>query len=145
MSDRQIVQAGVEVGYIMTVFSDRSGQQRTRREFGPPNPNFLPVCGQEFGIEQATRHNRVMREAELVDRVASSTGLTPAEAARVVDDVVAWYNEPVDEYVRRRHAHHRLYGKRNAEIFALIADELSRRLVAAPSLSERQLRRIIYG
>jgi len=47
--------------------------------------------------------------------------------------------------VRHRHAHHQLSGKRNSEIFALIADELADRLVAAPSLSERQLRRIIYG
>ena len=86
-----------------------------------------------------------MRDRDLVDRVADSTGLTPAEAARVVEDVLAWYREPVEEYVRRRHAYHRLYGKRNPEIFALIADELADRLVAAPSLSQRQLRRIIYG
>jgi hypothetical protein len=86
-----------------------------------------------------------VRDRELVDRVAGSTGLTPAEAARVVEDVLAWYREPVEEYVRRRHAHHRLYGKRNPEIFALIADELTDRLVAAPPLSQRQLRRIIYG
>ena len=87
----------------------------------------------------------MVRDTELVDRVASSTGLTPAEAARVVDDVVAWYSEPVGDYVKRRHAHYRLYGKRNAEIFALIAEELSGRLAPAPSLSERKLRRIIYG
>jgi len=47
--------------------------------------------------------------------------------------------------VRRRHAYHRLFGRRNPEIFALIADELAGRLVAAPSLTQRQLRRIIYG
>lgn len=86
-----------------------------------------------------------MRDRDLVDRVAGSTGLTPAEAARVVEDVLAWYREPVGEYVRRRHAYHRLYGKRNSEIFALIADELADRLVAAPPLSQRQLRRIIYS
>ena len=86
-----------------------------------------------------------MRDRDLVDRVAGSTGLTPAEAARVISDVLAWYHEPVEDYVRRRHAHHRLYGKRNPEIFALIADELAGRLVAAPSLTERQLRRIVYG
>lgn len=86
-----------------------------------------------------------MRDRDLVDRVADSTGLTPAEAARVVEDVLAWYREPVEEYVRRRHAYHQLYGKRNPEIFALIAGELAERLVAAPSLSQRQLRRIIYG
>ena len=86
-----------------------------------------------------------MRDQDLVDRVAGSTGLTPAEAARVVEDVLAWYREPVEEYVRRRHAYHRLYGKRNPVIFELIADELADRLVAAPPLSQRQLRRIIYG
>jgi exonuclease VII large subunit len=91
------------------------------------------------------RQDWPVRDRDLVDRVADSTGLTPAEAARVVEDVLAWYREPVEEYVRRRHAYHRLYGKRNPEIFALIADELADRLVAAPSLSQRQLRRIIYG
>ncbi len=91
------------------------------------------------------RQDWPVRDRELVDRVAGSTGLTPAEAARVVEDVLAWYREPVEDYVRRRHAHHRLYGKRNPEIFELIADELADRLVAAPPLSQRQLRRIIYG
>jgi hypothetical protein len=91
------------------------------------------------------RQNDTVSETELIDRVASSTGLTAAEAARVVDDVVAWYQEPVEGYVRRRHAQHRLHGKRNPEIFALIERELAGRLVAAPSLSQRQLRRIIYG
>ncbi len=47
--------------------------------------------------------------------------------------------------MRRRHAHHQLYGRRNPEIFALIARELADRVVAAPALSERQLRRIVYG
>jgi len=86
-----------------------------------------------------------VRDRDLVDRLAGSTGLTPAEAARVVEDVLAWYREPVEEYVRRRHAYYRLYGKRNPEIFALIADELADRLVAAPPLSQRQLRRIVYS
>ena len=85
-----------------------------------------------------------MHERDLIDRVASSTGLSSGEAARVVEDVLAWYREPVEDYVRRRHAHYQLYGKRNAEIFKLIAAELNTRLVAAPALSERQLRRIIY-
>jgi hypothetical protein len=90
-------------------------------------------------------HHEAVHERDLIERIASSTGLTPGEAARVVEDVLAWYREPVEDYVRRRHAHHQLYGKRNPEIFTLIAGELATRLVAAPPLSERQLRRIIYG
>lgn len=81
----------------------------------------------------------------LVDRIATSTGLTSAEAARVVQDVLAFHAEPVEDYVRRRHAHLKTYGAKNAEIFARIATELADRVVAAPPLTERQLRRIVYG
>jgi hypothetical protein len=84
-------------------------------------------------------------DAELISRVSASTGLSSGEAARVVSDVIGWYQEPVEVYVKRRHAHLRMYGKRNNEIFALIAAELAGRLVAAPDLTERQLRRIVYG
>jgi len=84
-------------------------------------------------------------DAELISRVSASTGLSPGEAARVVADVIGWYQEPVEIYVRRRHEHLQMYGKRNNEIFAVIAAELAERLVAAPDLSERQLRRIVYG
>lgn len=80
-----------------------------------------------------------------MQRIALSTGLPESEAARVVDDVLAWYAEPVEEYVRRRHAHLQLYGTRNPEAFRIIASELRERPVKAPELSERQLRRIIYG
>ncbi len=58
--------------------------------------------------------------------------------------MLSFYAEPVEEYVRRRHAELKTYGAKNAEIFARIAAELEDRVVAAPPLSERQLRRIIY-
>jgi len=109
------------------------------------NPVFCPNSGSNLALGSLGRHDEAVHERDLIDRVASSTGLTPGEAARVVEDVLAWYREPVQDFVRRRHAHYQLYGKRNPEIFALIADELARRLVAAPSLTERQLRRIVYG
>ena len=81
----------------------------------------------------------------LIERIATSTGLSRAEAARVVEDVVAFHAEPVEDYVRRRHAQLKTYGARNAEIFARLAEELRGRVVAAPELTERQLRRIVYG
>ncbi len=84
-------------------------------------------------------------DPDLVARIAASTGLAPSEAARVVEDVVAYHAEPVEDLVRRRHAHLKTYGCKNPEIFARIADELAGRVVAAPALSERQLRRIVYG
>ena len=81
----------------------------------------------------------------LLAHVVATTGLTPAEAARVIEDVVTVHAEPVEDLVRRRHAHLRTSGARNDEIFARLAEELQTRVVAAPRLSERQLRRIVYG
>ena len=81
----------------------------------------------------------------LLAHVVATTGLTPAEAVRVIEDVVAFHAEPVEDLVRRRHAHLKTYGARNDEIFARLAEELQTRVVAAPRLTERQLRRIVYG
>lgn len=82
---------------------------------------------------------------DLISHVVATTGLSATEAVRVIEDVVAFHAEPVEDVVRRRHAHLKTYGARNAEIFERIADELEQRVVAAPRLSERQLRRIVYG
>ena len=84
-------------------------------------------------------------EAELVDHVVAGTGLSPGEARRLIEDVVAFHAEPVEDYVRRRHRELKTYGAKNPEIYARIGAELRDRVVAAPGLSERQLRRIIYG
>ena len=81
----------------------------------------------------------------LVEHLVATTALSPAEAERVVQDVLAFHAEPVADYVRRRHAQLRTYGARNDEIFARLAAELDGRVVAAPPLSERQLRRLVYG
>ncbi len=86
-----------------------------------------------------------MSEADLVSRVSLSTGLSPAEASRVIADVIAYFSEPTEDFVRRRHATLRAYGMKNPEIFTQLIDELAERVVAAPPLTERQLRRIIYG
>lgn len=89
--------------------------------------------------------NETCIDQNLVDRVVASTGLSAAEAARVIQDVVAFHAEPVESYVRRRHAELKTYGAKNDEIFTRLAEELADRVVAAPALSERQLRRLVYG
>jgi hypothetical protein len=82
---------------------------------------------------------------DLVAQVSRTTGLTPDDARRVVADVLAYFTETAEDYVRRRHGELRTYGARNDDIFAQIATELRDRPVRAPELSARQLRRIIYG
>lgn len=83
--------------------------------------------------------------AELVRHVAMSTGLPERVAARVVADIVGYFDETAEEFVRRRHGELQARQVRNAEIWRLLAGELAQRPVAAPRFTERQLRRIVYG
>ena len=82
---------------------------------------------------------------ELVRHVAGSTGLPETIATRVLADINAYFSETVEAYVRRRHAELQDANWKNDEIWPLVAAELRTRRFAAPELTERQLRRIVYG
>jgi hypothetical protein len=82
---------------------------------------------------------------DLIDHLVRSTALQRGEATRVVLDVLAYFDERTEEFVRRRHRELQSGGLANTEIFERIAAELPYRAVAPPELSLRQLRRIVYG
>jgi hypothetical protein len=82
---------------------------------------------------------------ELVDHLTRSTPLSRGEALRVVQDVLAYFDETTEEYVRRRHRELQAQGLVNATIFEQIGADLKYRAVAPPELTLRQLRRIVYG
>ncbi|WP_329457778.1 hypothetical protein [Streptomyces sp. NBC_01497] len=82
---------------------------------------------------------------DLIDHLVGSTTLRRGEAARVVLDVLAYFDETTEEFVRRRHREMQAGGATNTVIFERIAAELPHRAVAPPELSLRQLRRIVYG
>jgi hypothetical protein len=64
----------------------------------------------------------------------------------VVADVAAYFGETVEQFVKRRHAELQGNGnKRNDEIWPQLAAELKVRRFRVGDLTERQLRRIIYG
>ncbi|MBM7775242.1 hypothetical protein JOD54_005446 [Actinokineospora baliensis] len=83
--------------------------------------------------------------ADLIRYVVGTTGLPPGVAARVVSDVLAYFGETVEEFVRRRHSELRRKRVPNADIWPRVGAELAARPIRAPALSERQLRRIVYG
>jgi hypothetical protein len=82
---------------------------------------------------------------DLIDHLVRTTPLQRGEAARVVLDVLAYFDETTEDYVRRRHRELQSGGLQNAEIFERITEELPHRAVAPPEYSLRQLRRIVYG
>lgn len=82
---------------------------------------------------------------ELVTHLVRTTPLSQSEAQRVVAEVLGYFDEPVEQFVRRRHRELHGRGLRNEQIYPLISAELSGRRVVPPQLSTRQLRRLIYG
>ena len=82
---------------------------------------------------------------DLVSYLVRTTRLSPAEVARLVDEVLAFLDERPEEFVSRRHRALQGEGLSNSAIFAQLAAELERWRFRAPQYSERQLRRMIYG
>ncbi len=80
----------------------------------------------------------------LLDHLEHS-GDSRGQAARLVGEVLAYFCETSEEFVRRRHRELQHDGVANAVGFTVIAGELAQRRVAGPQLSERQIRRVIYG
>lgn len=77
--------------------------------------------------------------------LARSTSLPAPVARRVVLEVVDYFSESPETFVRRRHRELQAAGGANNEIFPLVAAELAARRVPGPQLTERQIRRLIYG
>jgi hypothetical protein len=82
---------------------------------------------------------------DLVEYLIGTCPLSPAEATRVVADVLGYFSEPPQEFVRRRHRELKARGLTNDQAFQQIAAEIPQRRYASPELSLRQLRRIVYG
>ena len=82
---------------------------------------------------------------DLLDHLVRSSRLSRSEAARVVEEVFAFFDENPEAFVSRRHRALQSEGLSNSAIFARIAAELPRFRFRAPAYTERQLRRIIYG
>jgi hypothetical protein len=83
--------------------------------------------------------------ADLIAYLSRSSRLNPAEATRLVNEVLEFLAETPEDYIRRRHLRLQAQGLSNQEIFGRLAQELPRWRFRAPELSERQIRRVIYG
>ncbi|MDO9408775.1 hypothetical protein [Patulibacter sp.] len=81
---------------------------------------------------------------ELRTHLSRTTSLSPSEADRVIAEVLAYFDEDVPGFVRRRHTELQSRGVRNDDAFERIAAELGTRRYSPQVLSVRQLRRIVY-
>src|SRR5262249_38900969 len=92
-----------------------SGCHPSAPRFPANSVSSCPDPGRKLRKDSETPMVVDVPEQTLVDHVVATTGLTPAEATRVIDDVVAFHTETVEELVRRRHAQLKTYGAKNDE------------------------------
>lgn len=82
----------------------------------------------------------------LIDHLCHSSDLSSSEARKIVGEVIAYFSVSAESYVRRRHLELKQdTGMANPQIFRRIEAELTQLVLAAPRLTQRQIRRIIYG
>jgi hypothetical protein len=86
-----------------------------------------------------------MRNVEFKDHLMFSFNLSEHDFKRLLDEFLGHFGSTLEEFARERHAELHKEGKRNPEIYRLIVREASERRFAAEHLTERQVRRIIYG
>jgi len=84
-------------------------------------------------------------EPALLQHLCRNFGLAEDQASRLVKEVINFYQESHQQFIVRRHQELQQQGWNNPVIFNTIYRELGQRRFPAPELTERQLRRIIYG
>ena len=84
-------------------------------------------------------------DPDLIAHLVSTSSLPASTCTRMALDVLAQYGETVEAFVLRRHAELMHEGLKNAQIYGRLIEEISARRFAAPTLTERQVRRMIYG
>jgi hypothetical protein len=85
-------------------------------------------------------------DPEFIAHLERTSGLGDGACRRLVLEVLAQYQETLDAYVQRRHQELRdRGGLKNAQIYQQILTEVPQQRFSAPQLTERQIRRMIYG
>jgi hypothetical protein len=128
----------------------------TRNQVGSQRPSilktsrFCPKSGKMVAIELSAPQNQdpmtvVSPIDDLLDHLVRTTALSRDQATGIVAEVLTYFDEPLETFVRRRHRELQADGMANAAIYQRIRHDLKFWRVAAPQTSERQIRRIIYG
>ncbi|MCK4414167.1 MAG: hypothetical protein KAY32_11530 [Candidatus Eisenbacteria sp.] len=84
-------------------------------------------------------------EDALVQNLQSATGLDEAVLRKIVQEIREWYDEDLPAWVQRRHRELQRQGAPNREIFSMLCQEARRILIRPRPMTERQIRRLIYG
>jgi hypothetical protein len=86
-----------------------------------------------------------MKRSDLQTHVAQTYGIPSAAFNRLYEEFAAFYDVTLEEFVRRRHLEMQKAGKRNREIYLALLREVRAMRFSVRDVSERQIRRLVYG
>ncbi len=81
----------------------------------------------------------------LLSHLQATTRLERGEAEKVIRETLEYFSESLPDFVARRHRELRDQGVRNEAIYRRIAGEVADRRFLAGPLTQRQVRRLVYG
>ena len=83
--------------------------------------------------------------SNLSQHLLDTFDLDREELNRLLDDILNFFDSTIEEYIQIRHLDLKALGLKNEEIYRTLQQEIERTRFKAPTLSLRQIRRIIYG
>jgi hypothetical protein len=86
-----------------------------------------------------------MNRSDLQNHVTQTYGIPASEFARLYEAFAAFFDVTLEEFVQRRHIELQKAGRRNPQIYSLLLQEVQDMRFAARDVTERQIRRLIYG
>ncbi len=89
--------------------------------------------------------SKIILDDAFRNHLLSSYPVKPDHLDHLLEDLGEYFSLEPKEFICRRHNELQKDGLRNKEIYNRIQNELETRLFSTPSLSIRQIRRIIYG
>jgi len=81
----------------------------------------------------------------LKDHLRRAYALDSSLSEQLWQDLLVFFQDDPQEYIRSRHLELQDQGFRNEEIYRQLAKDVQHHLFRGPKLSQRQIRRAIYG
>lgn len=97
----------------------------------------------DFEVTDSAPTSRI--DQELIDHLCRSSQLTAAQAEHLVAEVLSYFSQTPEEFLRARHQELQARGFGNSTIYSTLQHELNARRFSAKPLTTRQIRRAIYG
>lgn len=84
-------------------------------------------------------------DEHLINHLRRHSTLSETEALKIIEEIIAFYNETPQSFIRRRHYELQKSGMANAAIYTQIGHEIQGHRFISEPMTTRQIRRAIYG